>query len=278
MEREIPRKKLLMKYYDAEFDKFKQLLEKGEPFAYSRFSDGEINLLKSMKVVLHDTGFICGDDVGSGRYPSEEGKNVDPDEHPHVIEKLHECLKASRPNYFKALATNEDNDVCKDDNILLYQQNICEGDETHQTFANLFINGNYPRFINEIVPMLRDKKVVFVVNENANLDQLSFNNIIKTFSIGSNCIVNDFDISTKINKWVAQENISDTVFLVAASTLSNFIIKDCFFEHPQNTYIDIGSSLNPWMGLEGWRYSRAYLQHWVLGMHNKYGTQIDTWS
>jgi hypothetical protein len=49
-------------------------------------------------------------------------------------------------------------------------------------------------------------------------------------------------------------------------------------EHPKNTYIDIGSSLNPWMGLEGWMYSRAYLQHWVLGKLNKYGVQEDTWS
>ena len=31
-----------------------------------------------------------------------------------------------------------------------------------------------------------------------------------------------------------------------------------------NTYLDIGTCLSPWMGLESWKYSRAYLQHWIL--------------
>jgi hypothetical protein len=266
-----------MKDYSQEFDKFKSMLDTGANFSYARFSDGEINLLKNMKVVLHDTGFICGDDVGHGRYPAEEKKDVDPAKHPHVITKLHECLRAKKKNYFKALATNEDNDVCKDDNILLYQQNICEGDEEHQTFANLFINANYPRFMNEIVPILKDKEVVLVCNKKADISRLGFN-VVKRFDVGSNCIVNDFDLPSKINQWIKDNEVKNKVFLISASTLTNFIAHDCFAEHPDNTYIDIGSSLNPWMGLEGWMYSRAYLQHWILGSHNKYGLQVDTWS
>ncbi|MHA1939247.1 MAG: hypothetical protein ACW97O_13635 [Candidatus Thorarchaeota archaeon] len=267
-----------MKDYTQEFDKFLAMLNNNENFGYARFSDGEINLLKSMKVVLHDTGFICGDDVGHGRYPAEEGKDVDPEKHPHVIAKLHDCLKARKPNYFKGLACNEDNDVCKDDNILLYQQEICGGDEEHQTFANLFINANYPRFMNEVLPVLQSKKdIVFVCNKNADVSKMGLN-VVKRFDIGNNCIVNDFELPAKINEWIKENDIKNKVFLISASTLTNFIVHDCFMEHPENTYIDIGSSLNPWMGLEGWMYSRAYLQHWVLGKLNKYGVQEDTWS
>ena len=267
-----------MKNYTQEFDKFKDMLSKDEPFAFSRFSDGEIFILKNQRLVLDNSGFITGDRVGAGVYPEEERKDFDPSKHSYISERLVDCLSSKKKNYFKALSCNEDTDICLEDDVMAFQQGIANGDEEHQTFATLFINANYPRFLQEIVPNILNKKVVFVVNEKADLSQTQFTNIVKTFRIGSNCIVNDYDLPDKINQWIEENDIKDTVFLVSASTLSNFIIKDCFFKNPQNTYIDIGSSLSPWFGLEGWKYTRAYLQHWIMGIKNKYGVQEDSWN
>ena len=266
-----------MKTYTEEFDKIKKKLLEKEPFAYSRFSDGEMFILKNELLVLKEDMYITGDKKGTGTYPKEEQKNYVPEEHSYISEKLHKCLTTRKKNYFKGLSTNEDEDL-SGENILEYQLKLYgEGDDEHLTFATIFLNNNYPRFLKEIMPLFRHRKLVFVVNEAANFKDLEFFNIIKDFRIGSNCIVNDYDLPQKINKWISDNNIEDAIFLISASTLSNFIIHDCFLEHDKNTYIDIGSSLSPWLGLQGWMYTRAYLQHHILRMPNKYGTQVDTW-
>ena len=266
-----------MKDYKKEFDKFVGMLERGENFGFSRFSDGEIFILKNQKLVLEQNRFVTGDRSGAGYYTKEEEKNYDPKSHRHISERLKDCLSSKKKNYFKGLSCNEDTDICLEEDVLKYQMSLSSGDEDHLTFSNLFINANYPRFINEFLPVLKTKKIVFVANENADLSKLGLN-IVKDFRIGNNCFVNNYDLPSEINEWIEANDIQDVVFLISASTLTNFIVKDGFFSHPNNTYIDIGSSLNPWMGLEGWQYSRAYLQHWVLGRHNKYGIQEDSWS
>ena len=266
-----------MKDYKEEFSKFLEMLNRGENFGLSRFSDGEIFILKNQKLVLERDRFVTGERSGIGRYTEEEEKSYDPTSHEHISHRLKDCLSSRKKNYFKGLSCNEDTDICLEDDVLKYQILLSPDDEEHLTFSNVFINANYPRFINEFLPVLKSKQIVFVANESADLTKLGLN-IIKDFRIGSNCFVTNYDLPSEINEWIEGNDTRGVVFLISASTLSNFIVKDCFFKHPENTYIDIGSSLNPWMGLEGWQYSRAYLQHWILGNPNKYGTQEDSWS
>ena len=57
------------------------------------------------------------------------------------------------------------------------------------TWANVLINSNYKRFMDEIVPILKTK-LYMVVNENADLDASEFK-IERAFRVGQNCMVND---------------------------------------------------------------------------------------
>ena len=144
------------------------------------------------------------------------------------------------------------------------QLDLCgEGDDEHLTYSNLFINNNYPRFMQEMLPVICEKEIVFVANEAAKFDELPLK-IIKHFPVGTNCIINDYHLVEEIKNWIKSNNIENTIFLFSASTLSNYIIHECFKEHSNNTYLDVGTCLSPWMGLEGWKHSRAYLQHWIL--------------
>ena len=88
--------------------------------------------------------------------------------------------------------------------------------------------------------------------------------IEKFFSVGKNCIINDYNLIEKTKIYVKNNNISDNIFLISASTLSNFLIHELYKSFPNNTYIDIGSSLNPIFKLEGWKESRRYLQEYWL--------------
>ena len=60
-----------------------------------------------------------------------------------------------------------------------------------------------------------------------------------------------------MTEWISQNDIRDHVFLFAASSLSNMIIHEGYKDFPNNTYMDIGSSLNPMIPGIGSR--RAYM-------------------
>ena len=53
------------KDFSQEFDKFLGKLQRKENFAFARFSDGELFILKNQKVVLAENYFITGDRLGS---------------------------------------------------------------------------------------------------------------------------------------------------------------------------------------------------------------------
>ena len=233
-------------------------------------------MLRGDKLVLSENSYITGTRTGAGYYPKEEQKEFNPEKDAFYRDALISSLKHRQPNYFKGLTGVVDEDIAGEGSFQYQLDMHGEGDDEHLTFANVFINANYKRFITEIMPLISSRPVVMICNEAASLENLSFP-IAKDFRVGTNCIINDYPLIKEIKEWIQTNNIRDHIFLCSASTLSNYIIHECFRDYPENTYLDIGSTLNPWMGLEGWKHSRAYLQHWLLGHHNKYGIQEDKW-
>jgi hypothetical protein len=128
-------------------------------------------------------------------------------------------------------------------------------DEEHLSWANLFVNSNYKRFREEMIPELKDKKIVIVCNEKSKLESLPFS-VVKDFRVGSNCIINNIDLVDEMISYVKENNIKDHIFLFAASSLGNVLIHKLTEVEPRNTYFDVGSTLNPLLGLS---IDRGYL-------------------
>ena len=266
-----------MTLFKQEFYKLLERLKNEENFAFSRFSDGELFMLRGDRLVLSENSYTTGVKSGAGYYPKEEQKDFDPKRDKFYRDRLIDSLQHRQKNYFKGLTGIVDEDIAGE-GAFKYQLDLHgEGDDEHLTFSNVLINANYKRFIEEMMPLIAKKPVVMICNEAADLSNFSFS-IAKDFRVGTNCIINDYPLIEEIKTWIKDNDIKDHIFLCSASTLSNYIIHQCFEKFPDNTYIDIGSALSPWMGLEGWKHSRAYLQHWILGMPNKYGIQEDTWN
>tara|TARA_R110002110_G_scaffold296180_2_gene510407 strand:+ start:69 stop:863 length:795 start_codon:yes stop_codon:yes gene_type:complete len=261
------------KTFSGEFNKFLELIKKKENFAFSRFSDGELFILQNKEVVLAESYYVTGETKGNGVYTKEEQKHFNPEQHQFHQEKLVEAFQYKKKNYFKGVSGRVD--VGEED--FKWQLDLHGNtDEEHLTFSNVFINNNYPRFIKELIPLLKNREVIFVVNEAAEVENLPFE-VKKTFRIGSNCMINDYDLTKTICDYIKKNNIEDHIILCSAASLSNYIIHEAYKVSDKNTYLDIGSSLNPYMNLEGWKYSRGYLQYYWLGMQNQYGTKVDTW-
>jgi hypothetical protein len=151
------------------------------------------------------------------------------------------------------------------------------GDHPNLTFANLLINANYKRFVEEMVQNFVNRDIIYVVNELADTSKLPFD-IMKKFNIGSNCMIDNFDTSEKVKDYISSNNIKDAIVLCSAASLSNFVIHDCYKEDSGNTFLDIGSCLNPLLNLEGWKYTRGYLTGYWLNSGSPFGNQVDVWS
>ncbi len=264
-----------MKDFKKAFNKLLTKVQNNEQFAFARFSDGELYMMRNQPVIIGTDHYVTGDIKGRNVYGEEEVKEFLPERDQVYRDKLLECFKDVQPNYFKGICTSNENSVTPN-NPFNYQIDLHGGDHETLTYANLLINSNYPRFMEEMMPVIAEKDVIYVVNKLANTDKLPFK-LKKKFEIGANCMINDFHLIEEIKEYIAQNNIKEHVILCSAATLSNFIIHDCFVENNQNTFLDIGSCLNPLLELEGWKGTRGYLQHYWLNINNPFAHQIDYW-
>lgn len=265
----------MLKDFRLALHKIVDMLRAKENFAFSRFSDGELFILQNKTVVLANDHYITGDIKGHNIYTEEEHKEFYPELHQKYREKLIECYMYNQENYFKGICTGTDNHVGSEN--FKWMIDFHGGDHENLTFANLLINANYSKFVETIIPILKEREVIYIVNRLANTDLLPFK-LSKKFEIGSNCMVEDYDVSQKVLSYIKENEVKDAIILCSAASLSNFIIYDCFKDNPNNTFLDIGSCLNPLLNLEGWKYTRGYLTAYWMGSNSHYGNQVDAWN
>lgn len=232
------------KDFRQHFYMFLNKLKTNENFAFCRFSDGEMFMMQNKKLVLNDSVAIIDQNVHSKSYAKEDHKDFDPSKHSFYRERLMESYKFKKHNYYVGLCCR----CCQGQQNFDWMIRERGGDDENLTWANIWVNGNYPLFIQEVVPVFKDKKIVLVFNEKSNLNGLPFK-YVKNFTIGSNCIVNDYPLIEKMKQWISENNIQDHVFLFSASTLSNFLAHQLYEFNDKNTYIDIGTTLNYYVNL-----------------------------
>jgi hypothetical protein len=265
----------MFKDFHKDFNELLRMLKEGENFAFTRFSDGEMFILQNKTAVLAKDHYIAGNLKGKNIYTKEELKEFYPEKHSFYREKLIETYLHNQDNYFKGIGTATDGHVGKQN--FDWMIDFHGGDHNNLTFANLLINANYKHFIEKIVPLLQDRRVLYVVNENAIVENLPFT-VEKSFIIGSNCMINDYNTSEVVKEYIAKNSINDAIILCSAASLSNYVIYEAFKENNNNTFLDIGSCLNPLLGLEGWKYTRGYLTSYWMNSGDPFGNQVDTWS
>ena len=239
-----------MKTFKGHFDMILNKLKNGENFGYCRFSDGELRIMQNLELELADKHFTIGDSKSSGSYASEDHKHFDPKEHQFFHEKLMESYRFKKDNYYVGLSCR----CCVGEKDFKQMLDMYEGDveSDNLTWSNLFLNGNYSEFIKQYLPEFKKKKIVYIVNENANLSGLPFE-VVKDFRVGANCIINNYDLIEDIKDWITENNIEGYVFLFSVSSLSNFMVHQLLDFNDKNTYIDIGTTLNPYLGMKARR-------------------------
>ncbi|EKE03238.1 MAG: hypothetical protein ACD_20C00228G0004 [uncultured bacterium] len=258
-----------MKTFEGDFYKLLNLLKKHEPFAFNRFSDGELFILQDKELILAENLVQVGDKVYGHSYTKEDFKHFDPKEHGFYKDRLIESFKFDKYNYYKGICCR----CCTSDKDFEWQFEIL-GDKSNPnlTWANLWVNGNYPKFINEMYPVFNEYKTVFVCNENADLSAMPF--IVKDFRVGYNAMINDYHKIDEIKNWILENNIEGYLFLFSASSFSKMAIHQLYEACDKNTYIDVGTCLNIFMDM---KQDRSYLKEYWLGEAGQDLNKICIW-
>jgi hypothetical protein len=261
-----------MKTFRDDFYKLAMKLKKKECFAFTRFSDGEMLIMQNRKIVIDSNVAYAHDRWGQGSWGPEEHKTFEPEKDGKLREQLIETFKHVQPNYFKGICCK----CCVGLENHAWQFSHINQNEENLTWANLLINGNYKLYVEQMLPIMKNYPVVVVVNKLADIGKLPLN-VVKDFRIGANCHINDQHLIQEMHEWVETNNVQKHLFLFGAASLSNLLIHDLFKSFPNNTYMDIGSTLNPIMGLDGWKGSRDYLRGYWLKESNHLSEKQCIW-
>jgi hypothetical protein len=225
---------------DSEFDKMLNRVRSGKHFSFTRFGDGELHVIKNGK-------FKCTQWTLDG---NEKENTLFRDAMLH-------SLTYNRPNYFIGLpcSCREDSDQFRDYIFSNFKLNT-----SHLTFSALFVNAMYGRLQKELIPILKKHPIALVANDKSNIEHFKKQGFkLNMFlPVPNNAWKMHQQIATQALDKIKINNTKDHIFLISAGPVANTLIPILHSAHPENTYIDIGSSLDQQLGLP--KGTRNYLQ------------------
>ncbi len=246
--------RLLQVKFKQDFKKILLKLKNSENFAFTRFSDGEICIMQNKELKLANNHVVMGETKYNFGYSSDDHKHFEPDKHSFLKDKLIEAYTFKKENYFVGGIC--EGCTCASEEFAPWMHKLYGKLDKNLTSTNLLVNSNYGIFVKYFIPTLEKRKIVFICSENANLTETKFN-IVKDFRVGKNCIVNDHHLVDEIKNWISENDIQNHVFLFSASSLSEVLIHELYKDYDKNTYIDVGTTLHPFIGLS---IERDYLK------------------
>ena len=242
----------MVKDFEKEFYTFLERVRNRSPFAFSRFSDGELYVMQNKEVMLGETTKV-GNEEDPTKHPPDDHKHFKPGENESLRLGLIEAWQFQMPGYYKGKPCR----CCVREDNHKWAMDLVQGQSEEQfTWANLFVNSNYPKFVEQMVPELgKYDRIIIVCNKNAKVHGLPFR-VERHFGIGPNAMINDLPVIEQVEEHLRETKAEGVLCLCAASSLSNLLIKTLFPKFPGNTFLDVGSALNFYTGMP---LSRAYL-------------------
>lgn len=204
--------------FNEDFIEITKMIKDTKPFAFSRFADGEIAVMRGRQI------------VGSDKWTA-----------PNYVTKLGTDL-------LKAIEVVDDNVYfgiscqCCDKPGRDYLLSLIKNDMKNVTFSNMFVNGNYSDFI-EFAKTI-DEPVNLIANEEAILNNCPFK--VTTFlPVPDDCVnywenVRDGFLDLLKESY---SNIHGELFFISAGPMSEAIISYLWEINPTNRYVDVGSSI-----------------------------------
>ena len=192
-------------------------LKSKEKFSFSKYADGEFAILANRKITNIDNW------------------TYDPEIHSEIRDELIRSFKFKDPKYYVGVSCK----CCQPDQIVDWMRE--ESKQDVLTWANIFVNSNYPYFKDNFIPEFRNNDIVLFAREDARVSDLPFE--AEHIPITTEAFIDNFDMVENF----PIEEYKDKVFLFCAGPLGNMLAAKFWEKNKENTYLDIGSTLNPYL-------------------------------
>lgn len=127
--------------------------------------------------------------------------------------------------------------------------------EDHLTWADIWVNSNYKYYVDNMVPLFSERPVILFCNENGKIENLPFKPHI-VFQVKHNAWEHNWNIIEEAKVLITSWDIKNMIFLFCCGPFGNILCHQLTEFEPNNTYLDIGSTLNPWLQSAG--FERDY--------------------
>ena len=198
-------------------------LKNRENFSFSKYADGEYKILVNENIKNCD-GWVFDKEKNKTEY-----------------QKLLDSFKYNHTNYYVGISCP----CCQPSkHVEWMRQNV---GTKNVTWANIFVNSNYKFFVDNFIPEF-DKwegKVRLFANKQGKDNNLPFN--IDTYYPLELESWKEPHLSKIIYDSIKMTDESEgQLFLFSAGPLGNILAHQLHLHNKKNTYIDIGSTINPW--------------------------------
>jgi len=198
-------------------------LQNKEPFSFSKYADGEYKVLRNQPITNCD------------------GWSFNPNLHQFEYQILMESFLYRNKEYYVGISCP----CCQPTDHVQWMRDTVVCDNV--TWANLFVNSNYEFFKDNFFIEFNNWEgdVTLVANEKGINKKLPFK-VDEYISIQIGSWFNpELKIILEMMKEKATKN--NQLFLFSAGPLGNILAHQLHMVNPNNTYIDIGSTINPWI-------------------------------
>ena len=195
-------------------------LKRRESFSFSKFADGEFLILVNQGLTNID------------------GWTFDPLQNQRSRSLLIESFVYDHSDYFVGISCP----CCQPmAHVQWMRDNVVS---KNVTWANLFVNSNHEFFVDNYIPQFSNWKVNLIASELGKVERLPFK--LETFTpIGKEAWKDQLNLIPILEELA--KSVNNELFLFCAGPFGNILAHRLHIANPNNTYIDIGSTLNGYL-------------------------------
>lgn len=225
------------KSYKSDIETLYRSIKNHEHISFSKFCDGE-------------WAVICNQEINNKEFWFDPKKDIDQ----HKRRALIESFRYKNDRYFVGITCVKVFGLHTHRSM----KDVCSQDEDHLTWADIWVNSNYSFYKERIIPLFSDRPVVLFCNKNGKINNLPFTPYA-VFPLKNNAWEYNWDIVDSAKQFTSKlksQGISNMIYLFCCGPFGNILCHQLTQHEPDNTYLDIGSTLNPYLQSAG--FERDY--------------------
>ncbi len=239
-----------MKDFRGDLINMEAKLKRRQPFAFSRFGDGELAVLTGRRRMHPEFRFE----------PTDQGDSF-------LRDRLFESFCYRDETYYVGIPCPR----CVGEERFHWAKQRSGQPEERLTWATLFLNSNYAYFKECVLPLFASYPVYLVCQTSANLEKLPFP-VVRDFRVEKNAWRVSFNLAHHLTERITRERIRGALIVLCAGPFANILAHKMHATSKENTYLDAGSTLDPFLFGEG-GLTRRYLRG-----EQQFLTETCTWT